>query len=315
MMNDPTTVKKILVVYYTQTGQLGDLVRACVSPLITDSRLLVNEVRLEPQKAFPFPWPFLDFFDVFPECVYLDPPPLKLLPGNLIEDYDLIVLGYQPWFLSPSLPMSAFLLDPISSILIKGKPVMTVIACRNMWLMAHEQVKQLIETKGGHIIDNIVFVDQGSPAQSFVTTVRWMLTGRKDRFLGIFPPAGVAETELLRAHNCGVAISKALHSAHNLLNSPVLADLKPVYVNRANLLPETLGLRSFRIWGWLIRRLGPPGHPARKPVLLLYALFLGTAIVTIVPVITLAMGLFGSFSFVQRHLDRWAARFLFPYSL
>lgn len=314
-MVDSTTVRKILVVYFTQTGQLGDVVRAVISPFASDPSFLVREIRLEPLKAFPFPWPFLDFFDVFPECVYLDPPPLKPLPENLIDDYDLIVLGYQPWFLSPSLPMTAFLMDPISAKLMRDKPVMTVIACRNMWLMAQEQVKRLIEANGGHLTDNIVFVDQGTAAQSFVTTVRWMLTGRKDRFLGFFPPAGVAETDFVRAHNCGVAILKALHAVPRLLGAPVLADLRPVTINWANLLPETLGRRSFRIWGWLIRRLGPPGHPARKPVLLLYALFLGTAIVTVVPVTSLVLALFGHFSAVKRKMDRWAARFLFPYSM
>lgn len=314
-MVNATTTRKILVVYYTQTGQLGEMVRAVISPLAGDPSMLVREIRLEPLKPFPFPWHFFDFFDVFPECVSLDPPPLKALPDNINDDYDLIVLGYQPWYLSPSLPTTAFLQGPISATLMQGKPVMTVIACRNMWLKAHEQVKGLIAANGGHLIDNIVFVDQGSAAQSFVTTVRWMLTGRKDRFLGVFPPAGVAESELPRARAYGVAIGKALHEAPGLLDAPVLADLRPVSVNQANLLAETFARRSFRVWGWLMRRLGPPGHLARKPILLLYALFLGIAIITVIPVVSLALAVFGRFSMVRFWLDRWAARFMFPYSL
>ena len=65
---------------------------------------------LRPRKPYPFPWPILRFFDTFPETIHLDPPelePFALPPGR----FDLVILGYQVWFLSPSGPTAAFLKD------------------------------------------------------------------------------------------------------------------------------------------------------------------------------------------------------------
>ncbi len=306
--------KKVLIVYFSQTGQLERVVRSVTAPLESTPAISVHFEQLVPVAAFPFPWPFLRFFDVFPECVYLDPPELSALAANPADDYDLVVLGYQPWYLSPSLPMTAFLKSPVAADLLRGKPVITIVACRNMWVMAQEEVKKLIVANGGRLIDNIVLIDQGSSGESFVTTVRWMLTGRSDRFLGLFPPAGVADSEIERIRVCGERIRDVLVSDSAPLSQPLLADLHPFEIDQKNLLPETLGRRSFRIWGWLIRRLGPPGHPARKPILLLYALFLGISIVTVVPLSGAVRSVLSRSPAFRRRMDRWAGRFQSPYS-
>ncbi|MFB1502591.1 MAG: hypothetical protein AADX96_00090 [Thiocapsa sp. C3-sup] len=235
---------------------------------------------------------------------------MSVNPG---EDYDLVVLGYQPWYLSPSLPMTAFLKSPAALEILRGKPVITIVACRNMWLMAQEEVKKLVAENGGHLIDNIVLIDQGSSDESFVTTVRWMLTGRRDRFLGLFPPAGVADSEIERVRACGERIRDVLAADSKPPGKPLLTDLHPFEIDQRNLLPETLGRRSFRVWGWLLRRLGPPGHPARKPILVLYALFLGISIVTVVPFSGAVRSVLGRLPAFRRRMDRWAERFASPY--
>ena len=83
----------------------------------------------------------------------------------------------------------AHLKSPQGRQLIKDKSVITLVACRNMWLSAQETMKSLIAEAGGQLRDHLAFSDQGHALATFVTTPRWVLTGRRDRFLGL-PPAG-----------------------------------------------------------------------------------------------------------------------------
>ncbi len=48
------------------------------------------------------------FFNTFPETVHLTPPPIEPLPFQH-EIYDLVIIAYSVWFLSPSQPITAFL--------------------------------------------------------------------------------------------------------------------------------------------------------------------------------------------------------------
>jgi len=76
---------------------------------------------------------------------------------------------------------------------------------------------------------------------------------------------------------------------------------------------EKMGWRSFRIWGALIRALGPPGSALRVPLLLIYALFLATAILTVVPLSMLVRKLLELSPAYRRHLDAQVARYAEPY--
>src|SRR5262245_6344207 len=101
-------MKRVLVVHFSQTGQLARIVRSLVSPLAGASgEIEVVEEIVRPRTAYPFPWPLLRFFDTMPESVQLDPPELE--PVAAQGNFDLVVLAYQVWFLSPSGPMTAFL--------------------------------------------------------------------------------------------------------------------------------------------------------------------------------------------------------------
>ena len=101
-------MKRVLVVNYSQTGQLSDITERVIAPL----RAAGHDVHLEtlvPETPFPFPWPIVDFFDAFPECVQLDAPPLRQLgialhtvqdaKGRLPTEH-----GSHPSFYKPLLP-------------------------------------------------------------------------------------------------------------------------------------------------------------------------------------------------------------------
>ena len=68
---------RILVLHYSQTGQLTRAVQSMLSPLAGRADVQIVWQNLEPVQAFPFPWGFLRFFDTFPECVHLDAPPIR----------------------------------------------------------------------------------------------------------------------------------------------------------------------------------------------------------------------------------------------
>ena len=71
--------KRVLVVTYSQSGQLRAIVEHIIAPLRDHDDTAAIDVHVETlrsQREFPFPWPVLTFIDTFPECAHLDPAPL-----------------------------------------------------------------------------------------------------------------------------------------------------------------------------------------------------------------------------------------------
>src|SRR6266853_1766743 len=152
-------MKRVLVVHFSQTGQLARLARELLSPLPEAGHVELLQEVLRPIRPYPFPWSFWSFLEVMPETVLLEPPPLEPVAVRAEERFDLVVLAYQVWYLAPSGPMTAFLKSETGRRLMRGRPVVTVIACRNMWLAAQETVKRLIQEAGGRLRDNVALVD------------------------------------------------------------------------------------------------------------------------------------------------------------
>ena len=276
-------MKKILVVQYSQTGQLTDVLASICRPLEESEEVEVVYETLEPVEPYPYPWSFFQFLDVFPECVALDPPPLKPLSVKDTDEFDLVILGYQVWFLAPALPVTGFLKSPQGQRLLRDRPVITVIGCRNMWSRAQDTMQQLLAECGARLIDNVVLTDQGSALASFVTTPRWLLTGNKGAFWK-FPPAGISQYDIAAACRFGRALVSALAEDLEKGDGPLLHGLQAVEADISQIQSEKTGYRSFRVWGRLIRLVGKQGDARRLPVLILYLVFLILMIVTVVPV-------------------------------
>lgn len=275
-------MKKILIVSYSQSGQLSDITTSLTRPLECND-IEIHHKYIEPLTPYPYPWSFFSFMDAFPESVYLDSCEIKPIKEDN-ENYDLIILAYQVWFLSPSLPITAFLKSDYAKEKLRNKPVITVIGCRNMWIMAQEKVKKLLNNLNAKLIDNITFIDQGNSLATFITTPRWMLTGKKDSLWGIFPKAGVSDKDIANASRFGYAIKEALQKNEEKNQTSLCSGLKAVHVNEKLIKSEHIGHKSFLIWGKLIKKLGKQGNWKRKPILLLYTLFLILMIITVVPI-------------------------------
>ena len=98
--------KRVLVVTYSQTGQLRDIIDHCLAPFTADAATEVDIVQVNTRHRFPFPWTNVDFFGIFPESVNGTPFELEPLDVDPDRHYDLIILGYTVWFLQPSIPIS-----------------------------------------------------------------------------------------------------------------------------------------------------------------------------------------------------------------
>lgn len=297
----PAPVKKVLVIQYSQSGQLTALSRQIVAPLAAVPEIDVSVETLMPIERFPFPWTFFRFLDAFPESAHLVPPALAPLSLRGDEDFDLVILPYQVWFLAPSQPIVAFLKHPIAAHLLRGKPVVTVIACRNMWLFAHLKMEALLAAVGARLIDNVVLTDPGPTLATFITTPRWMLSGKKAGFWGL-PAAGLSDVQIRASRRFGLALREGLLNDRERGQKPLLVGLGAVQADPRLYVSERAGTRSFYLWGRLLMAAGRPGSWQRVPLLVLYLVFLIAMIIALVPTSLALQALLRPF------MHKWLAR-------
>jgi hypothetical protein len=282
-------MKQILVLYYTQTGQQKEILDQLLSPLLLDPSVEVDVHLLQPVSDFTFPWDSDRFFDAFPESFLQIPAPLHPLPQEIQEkDYDLIVLGYQVWYLSPSIPFNSFLQSEDGKKLLRGKPVVTVIGCRNMWVMAHEKVKKSLHQLGAQLVGNIVLVDRHVNHISLVTIVHWMFTGRKDRYLGFFPKPGVSDQDIKQSSQFGEILLDHLHKGDYKGMQDQLLQKGAVMIRPLLVFIDQRGSAIFAKWAAIVRKKGLPGDSKRRPWLKAFYVYLWIALWIIAPVVSAA---------------------------
>lgn len=273
--------KRVLVIGYSQSGQLSRIAERVLAPLRAAGDICVHVETLRPVQPYPFPWTFFRFLDAFPESAHLVAPELAPLTLRGDEDFDLVILPYQVWFLAPSLPVTAFLKHPLARQLLAGKPVVTLIACRNMWMLAHDKMQQMLRDCGARLVDNVVLTDPSATLVTLVTTPYWLLTGRR-RLLG-FAQAGIDDASVAATQRFGLALVDALRQGAERGPGPLLQGLKACVADPRLYFSERAGTRSFYLWGKLLRAAGGPQALARKPLLLLYVAFLVLLILSVVP--------------------------------
>ena len=279
-------MRRVLVLYFSQTGQLRDIVHWTVAALERGPEFDVDVVELKPSRPYPFPWPFFRFFNTFPECIYEDTEVIEPPDLDAEKPYDLIIMAYTVWFLQPALPILGFLKSQKAKRVFAGKPVITLIGCRNMWLMAQERMKELLQGLNARLIDNIVLTDTSHSAFTFFSTPMWMLFGKRGPFFnGWIPRAGISQADIDGCERFGLAIARQLPNRQPGDTGPMMNGLGAVHVREGLIESEKTIKRSFRLWGALLRSLGKPDALARQLVILLYFLFLFLVIITVVPIL------------------------------
>ena len=272
-------MKRILVVYYTQSGQLKEIIDSVLSPL---TEVTIDFLPIDTTEPFPFPWTDEAFFGAFPESYLQIPQPLK--PFELVHtDYDLVILGYQVWYLSPSIPFNSFLQSEAGKQLLQGKPVITVSGTRNMWVMAHQKVKKLLTECGARLVGNIALTDRHHNHISVITIVQWLFSGDKNkRYLGVFPKAGVADKDIQGASVYGTLIAPHLQTGDYTGLQQEIVSHGGVHYKRFILSAEKKGNRLFGIWAKMIY-----GSKKRKFLLKCFRIYLYIAIWVLMPIVWL----------------------------
>jgi len=277
-------MKRILVVTFSQSGQLDEIVSNITNGF--NDGIDVHYEKLMPIPPFNFPWKGNSFYDAMPESVRMIPAKLAPMSFNPDEDFDLIILGYPIWFLSPPIPLTSFLKSKEAKIVMKGKPVITVIGARNMWAMAQEDIKRMIIDNGGFLKGNIALHDRNNNLSSVVTIIYWMTTGKKDRYLGLFPKPGISDADILDVKRFAPTISDAIindnyDSLQNNLLSINAVELSPNVVST-----EEKGKKMFKIWSKFILKKGGPGSLQRVTRLKMFSWYLMFVIFAVSPIVT-----------------------------
>ena len=268
--------RRAVVYLYTQTGQLREVAEAFTAPLEADG-WRIRWVDVQPRVAFPFPWSIRQFFGVFPRAV--DPDALVQLaepPGGFGAEQDeeeVVVLAYQVWYLSPSLPIRSLLATHPEAF--RNRRVISLIACRNMWYSAAIEVADLLRTAGARRVEVVAATDTRQQATSLMTTLRWLLTGNREPFLW-FGRAGVGDAELARVTAVGRSIAE----------QGCQADAAPVVPTLAA--ADLLAGRLFRKWGVTVRSAERFGAAAHIASLVTFVVGLAIGIVAGLPLIAIA---------------------------
>jgi hypothetical protein len=281
------SMKKVLVVYFTQTGQLSSAVKATLQPLENDQQVEIHYEQIKPVKEYPYPWSYTEFFDIFPETVHGIPCELQPFTFDPEINYDLVVIAYQPWFLSVCVPINSFLQSAEAKKLLKGKPVITVIACRNMWLNAQEKMKQQLLDLEALLVGNITFVDKSANLISLVTVLAFVLKGEQGKFLGIFPKYGIKKNDLEKAPSFGNVIIENLRSGDYNNLQELLVNEGSVNIRSNLLLMEGRGKVLFPLYANYISKKGSSGNKNRRTRVRIFGIALPTAILILSPIITI----------------------------
>jgi hypothetical protein len=275
-------MKKVLVINYSQSGQLNEIVDNFSSTL---ENVSIDRIHIKPKQQFQFPWKTDNFYDGMPETVLEEA--IELEPIAFQEErYDLVILGYQPWFLSPSRPTTALLKNESFKRTIKNTPIVTVIGARNMWLNSQESVVALIEAAEGRIVGNIALVDRAPNHLSAISIVHWMMTGKKTRKWGIFPLPGISDEDISEVSRHGVVLNKCMELGDYSKFQQMVIEQGAVRINTNILFIEGKAKKIFRIWAGIIKKKAEQGKK-RSFWIAFFRYYLNIALFGVAPILLL----------------------------
>lgn len=270
--------KKVLVLYYSQTGQLTEIVNSFVAPF-AEAGVSVEVVRAKPKNDFAFPWTSERFFDAMPETVLAVPSPMEKIELKETK-YDLVVFAYQPWYLSLSIPANSILATDEVKRILKNTQVVTLIGARNMWLSSQEKLKKSLKELGANLVGNIALVDRNQNSISAITILHWMMNGKKDKYLGIFPKPGVSDEDIANTKVFGKTVLEFLQKENFDGLQQQLACQGAVEIVADYMIIEKLAPRLFLIWANFISK-----RKNRAAWLVVYKYYLLFALFIIAPIV------------------------------
>ncbi|MBR4801584.1 MAG: hypothetical protein IK041_02110 [Bacteroidales bacterium] len=259
---------KVAVFWYSQSGQALKAAESICRGMSAVFRKIV------PQQRYPFPWSRREFFEVFPETrLGIPPSGIEPLDFSGVEDADIVMIVGQSWFLSPSLPLQSFFADERVRRYLKGRKVIFVNVCRNMWLMTSRRIKEYMAEIGALLVGQIVLQDRAANLVSAVTIIRWLIGGKKEA-TRLLPQAGVRDEDLEGAERFGRVVERVWEGGDMAELQPALLAEGAIKYKPSVLCIEKTGHRIFGFWAKFIRRKGEFGDPRRGRRLSLFYWYL-----------------------------------------
>jgi hypothetical protein len=293
-------MKNILVIYYSQSGQLTEACQKLLIPFEKET-FNIEYLPIVPETDFPFPWTSDSFFDSMPESVLEIPLKIKpLKPKN--ENVDFILLAYTSWYLSPSIPITSFLLSE-HAVVLKDKPIVTLNACRNMWFKTHDFVRNKIKEVGGKQVGHIVLCDKSNNLVSVITIYNWMTSGKKEKYNRFFPLPGIQPEDFRKTELFGNKIFEYVTNEKSFGDlQKELIELGAVSLDEELMMIEPRAKVIFRKWASFILRKGKAGCKERLPRVHAFKMYLFTVIFLALPIATIVFRIINILS--PAHLKR-----------
>lgn len=275
-------MKNVLVIYYTQSGQLESIAKNIAKPFLNSDEINLTFHEIQLEKPFPFPWNKESFFDAFPESFLQIPTALKPVPEEILNTkFDLILFHYQVWYLSPSIPINSFLKSDDAKKILNNTPVITISGSRNMWIMAQEKIKVLLRKANANLVGNVALVDRVGNLISVITIVEWMFSGVKKKYLGIFPLPGVSEKDIQESSQFGEIMLDSLQQNNLAQLQPKLVNAGAVKISSYLVTVDKTANKIFNKWSNIIYK----NQKNRKQLLKVFNVYLFLAIWLISPIV------------------------------
>ncbi|KRD62953.1 dialkylresorcinol condensing enzyme DarA [Flavobacterium sp. Root935] len=275
-------MKNVLIIYYSQSGQLESIARNIAKPFLNSENINLTFHEIQLEKPFPFPWNKDSFFDAFPESFLQIPTALKPVPEEILNTkFDLVLFHYQVWYLSPSIPINSFLKSDDAKKILNNTPVVTISGSRNMWIMAQEKIKVLLKQANADLVGNVALVDRVGNLISVITIVEWMFSGVKKKYLGIFPLPGVSEKDIEESSQFGEIILDSLNNNNFANLQPKLVEAGAVKISSYLVTVDKTANKIFNKWSNIIYK----NQKNRKQLLKVFNVYLFLAIWLISPIV------------------------------
>lgn len=275
-------MKNVLVIFYSQSGQLKSIAQNIAKPFLDSEEIKVTFHEIQLEKPFPFPWNKASFFDAFPESFLQIPTDLKPVSEEILNTkFDLVLFHYQVWYLSPSIPINSFLKSAEGKKILNNTPVVTINGSRNMWFMAQEKIKVLLKKANAPLVGNIALVDRVGNLISVLTIVEWMFSGVKKKYLGFFPLPGVSEKDIQESTKFGdiILLQLSQNKLNDLQSKLVAADA--VRISPYLVTVDKTANKIFNKWSNFIYK----NPKKRKQLLKIFYVYLFLAIWLISPIV------------------------------
>lgn len=273
---------KVALFYYSQTGQALAIAQSVCKPLAAAGHTVVAKA-ITPATPFPYPWSYTNFFQQFPETRLCTPAPIEPLDYSDVADADLVLLSGQTWYLSPSQPIEAFLQDPTARAFLKGRPVVTLNGCRNMWAMGQKEIRRQLKEAGAHYEAYAVLQDEHPNLVSLLTIVRWLFYDKKAATT-LLPRAGVSDQNIARAERLGTPLMEALEAGDYTRLQRQWVQMGALPYRSFLVFVERIGHRMFGKWANFCIKKGGPNAKEREKRILAFSFYVFFALLVASPI-------------------------------